>query len=270
MLAALRTVVAEAAGHVLFFDLHSTSGPGAPFSVAPDLLRNRHLAATLPVPTVLGLEESIDGTLLGYLCDQGHLGLAIEGGQHEAPETAPLLQACLWFGMATAGMVNGDHVPGREAKLERLRKAARGKPPLVAIKHRHGVAADDGFAMRPGYRNFTPVQQGEVVAHDKRGPLTAPRSGLMMLPRYQPQGDDGFFVATVITPRWLRLSSAARRIRLDQLLPLLPGVTRRDAARLHYSGDAIPNHVVELLHLLGYRGVRPETPGLELFRRRRR
>ncbi|MEM6993115.1 MAG: succinylglutamate desuccinylase/aspartoacylase family protein [Myxococcota bacterium] len=269
ILAALRTVAAAASGPLVVLDLHSTSGPASPFSVAPDLLRNRPLAVNLPVPTVLGLEEIIDGTLLGYLCEQGHLGLAIEGGQHDAPQTAELLEACVWFSLATAGIVEGTSVPGREEKLWRLRAAGVGKPTLVEIKHRHGVAPDDAFVMEPGYSNFISVDKGEVVAHDRRGPIAVPRAGLMMLPRYQDEGDDGFFIAQPITPAWLRISKAAREARLEYLLRWAPGIRRDNRDQLTLLGGAPSEWLLGLLHLLGYRGLRPTAEGLEFFRRRR-
>jgi len=268
LITAINQITEAADGPVIFLDLHSMSGPGSPFSIAPDLLRNRTLAVNLPVPTVLGLEEIIDGTLLGYLCDQGHLGLAIEGGQHDAPDTADLLEACVWFGLSASGLIDANDVPRRQDKHERLRQAASGKPTLVEIKHRHGVAVDDKFAMKPGYANFVPVRKGEPVARDSQGPIFCPRDGLMMLPRYQDEGDDGFFIAIAVSPSWLRVSTAARRARLDRLLHLLPGLSTNGRDRLQYEGESPSRALLGALHLLGYRGMRPERDGLEFFRRR--
>jgi succinylglutamate desuccinylase len=52
--------------------------------------------------------------------------------------------------------------------------------------------------MRPGYVNFQPIQQGEHLANDTTGPVLAPEDGLILMPLYQPQGSDGFFVVQEI------------------------------------------------------------------------
>src|SRR5690606_23870109 len=81
-------------GRVSFIDLHSTSGPSTPFSCMADVLRNRPRALALPIPVVLGLEEVIEGSMLGYLCDLGHVGVAVEGGQHSDPRTVDFHESC--------------------------------------------------------------------------------------------------------------------------------------------------------------------------------
>ncbi|MCH9686458.1 MAG: succinylglutamate desuccinylase/aspartoacylase family protein, partial [Deltaproteobacteria bacterium] len=81
LLDVFRPLEAESAEPLAFLDLHSTSGPAAPFSIIPDVARNRDLALSLPIPTVLGLEEILEGVMFGYLVDRGHMGVAVEGGQ---------------------------------------------------------------------------------------------------------------------------------------------------------------------------------------------
>ena len=41
----------------------------------------------------------------------------------------------------------------------------------------------------------------------------------------QGQGSDGFFLASQVKPFWLELSAVLRRLRLDTLLRILPGVS---------------------------------------------
>jgi succinylglutamate desuccinylase len=51
------------------------------------------------------------------------------------------------------------------------------------------------------YNNFDPIAKGEVLAYDKNGPIKSPYGGLILMPLYQKQGDDGFFVIQEITAR---------------------------------------------------------------------
>lgn len=266
ILTLLRRLACESQRPLVVLDLHSMSGPGVPFSIAPDLLRNRPLLATLPVPTVLGLAEIIPDALLSWLCRSGHRGIAIEGGQHDDPETTGLLEACVWFALVEARLLSTSDVPDSARHRARLRAAALGNPPVVEIKHRHGVAIGDGFEMRPGYSNFTRVRAGEVVATDRRGPIETPRDGLMMLPRYQPEGDDGFFVAAPMTPGWLKTSTLLRRSQLGRLLPVLPRMRRDERGNLIWAGAAPKGALLGALHLLGYRSVTPTDEGFVVRR----
>ena len=266
LLALLRQLGGQSQRPLVVLDLHSMSGPGVPFSIAPDVLRNRPLLATLPVPTVLGLAEIIPDALLSWLCRSGHRGIAIEGGQHDDPVTVELLEACVWFQLVQAGLLPTDDVPELRRHRARLRASAVGNAPVVEIKHRHGVAMGDGFQMRPGYSNFTPVRAGEVVASDRQGPIEIPRDGLMMLPRYQDDGDDGFFVAIPMRPGWLRTSTLVRRARLERLLPVLPRMGRDERGDLVWSGAAPKGPLLTVLHLLGYRSVTASADGFRLRR----
>lgn len=255
----------------IFLDLHTTSGRAAPFLVMPDVERNLKMALQLPVPLVLGLEEILEGSLLGLLCEHGHAGMAAEGGQHTAPGTALQLEAVMWSALVAAGLLDEAHVPKAHVHEGRLRAASLGLPLVVEIKHRHAVTPDDAFEMQPGWANFTPVARGTVIAHDRTGPIAAPRDGRLMLPNYQSLdpagGDDGFFVAIAVPRPWIRASLALRRLPLQRALGLWRGLEVRDACRIGVRGrPSAP--LLAALHTLGFRGMRPEPGGFELFRRR--
>ena len=44
------------------------------------------------------------------------------------------------------------------------------------------------------YRNFDKIYKGELLAHDAHGEIRALCDGLILMPLYQKQGSDGFFV----------------------------------------------------------------------------
>jgi succinylglutamate desuccinylase len=255
---------------IVFLDLHSTSGPGAPFTCMADVLRNRPVALALPVPLILGIEELLDGSLLGYACDLGHAALAVEGGQNDDPRTEANQRAALWLALAAAGALTAREIGDLDAHRATLRDAARGLPAVVEIRHRHVVREGDGFEMLPGFANFTPLRRGQVVASDRHGPVRAPEDGLMLMPRYQPQGDDGWFLARPVSPAWLTLSALLRRARLDRLVPLLPGVRRHPERPDHFVADprVARFQVRNVFHLFGYRHERRQGEAWVFARRR--
>jgi succinylglutamate desuccinylase len=268
MLRAIAPLLAAAEQPVVFLDLHSTSGDSPPFTCMADVLRNRGIGLALPLPLILGIEEILDTTLLGYFCDLGHVAVAVEGGRSDDPDTVRNHEAAVWLALVAGGALPGAALPELPRHHERLAAAAQGRPRVVEIRHRH--AARDGFAMRPGFASFVPVRRGQVVADDAEGPVRCPQDGLMLMPRYQGQGDDGFFVARAVSPRWLRLSASLRRRRLDRLVPLLPGV-RRDPAdpdRFLVDPRVARWQVVNVFHLFGYRHVRSRGEAVVFSRRR--
>lgn len=258
LLTTLAPLLVRGGPPIVFLDLHTTSGPAAPFSCMPDVLRNRAIALAMPIPLVLGLEEVLEGSLLGYLCDMGHIGVAVEAGQHRDPATVGFHEAALWIALVAAGCLDEGHVPDLAEHRGRLIAANRGLPPVVEIRVRHGVRPDEEpFTMEPGFENFQPIIKGQMVARDRNGPILAPRTGLMMLPRYQGQGDDGFFVASPVSPLVLKLSATARRLRLERFMPLLPGVQRHPELVGQFVTPPATGLGDQLLNWLGYRHMRP-------------
>lgn len=64
----------------------------------------------------------------------------------------------------------------------------------------HAIKKGDNFVMQPGYKNFQPVKKGEILATDKNGAISAQEDGLILMPLYQKQGNDGFFLVKMVRP----------------------------------------------------------------------
>ncbi len=270
LVAAIAPWVATASEPVVFLDLHSTSAPGSPFVCMADVLRNRPIAFALPIPVLLGIEEAIDGALMGYLTELGHVAVAIEGGQHDDPETARRLEAALWIALVASGALAADEVTDLAEHRSLLARAAEGLPQVLEVSYRHPVHAMDGFQMKPGFRNLELVERGVLLAADARGEVRAPASGRLLMPLYQRQGEDGFFLSRPVAPFWLRASARLRRWRADRWLAALPGVRRDSENRDRFLVDprVARFQTVNLFHLLGYRRVRDRGDRLVFSRRR--
>ncbi|MHC4819831.1 MAG: hypothetical protein ACYTF8_17430, partial [Planctomycetota bacterium] len=255
---------------LICLDLHTTSGEGPPFTIMSDTPRNRRIAFALPTTVILGLEETVDGTLLQYLTERGHTALVVEAGQHDAPGSIDIHEAVIWLGLIAAGALTPREVPDFAAHRARLRDASRGQPRVVELRHRHPVDANDGFRMEPGFRGLQPVARGELLARDRRGEIRAPQRGRILLPLYQEQGDDGFLLVRRVSRVWLGLSALLRRLRLGRALPWLPGVERHptqpNALRVDPRVARWP--AVEVFHLFGFRRRRAEGDHLVFSRRR--
>ena len=255
---------------LVVIDLHSFSAEGPPFSVVADTLRNRPIAYEMRVPIIFGLEEAVEGTLLGYLADLGHIAIGFEAGQHEDPRTVDNHIAAIWIAMVAAGLLAREHLPELPTHEQRLEQAAQGLPRAVEIVYRHGIRPEDEFRMDPGFRNFQPLRRGQRLGVDRDGEIGAPSGGRILMPLYQGLGEDGFFIARDLGHARLQISAALRKLRVDGLLPYLPGVQVDEQGRDVVTVGAASNRpaVKGVLRMLGYRKELGQEGQLRLARRR--
>lgn len=242
-----------------FIDLHTTSAPSVPFIAINDQLENRKFALQFPVPTVLGIEEYLQGPLLSYLNDFGPVALAFESGQHDDPESVKTHKSFVYQAMVAAGLIEEAQIPGNDSSGNehqlRLKRLGRSYHDFFEVIFRKPVLANDGFKMIPGYKNLARIKKGELLAHDSHGEIRSPMSGQIFMPLYQSTGEDGFFVVRRV-PRWaLRLSAVLRRVNFEKILTWLPGVSRSND---HPDALIVNKHVarflaIQIFHLLGYR-----------------
>ena len=270
LLREIQLVLNDFDGTAYFLDLHTTSAKGAPFSVLADTLANRRLAKRLPGAMVLGLEEHLDGTLLNFVNELGHVAIGFEGGRHGSPEAIDAQELALWETLVMAGCVRRHEIPGLSTLSESVDARAAGTPRVVEIRHRHHVEFEDEFLMGPGCRNLQRIKRGQVLARDRNGEIVSSEDGRILMPLYQSQGSDGFFVVREVRSFWLALAVWMRRFRLDKVVPFMPGVTPHPALPDTYVVNRTVARwfVVEVFHLLGFRRNRFEAGRLVVSRRK--
>jgi succinylglutamate desuccinylase len=240
---------------VWFLDLHTTSGEGPPFGVLDDTLPNREFAQIFDIPIVVGLEEELDGTVLSYYVSKGLRTFGLECGQHDDPASIDRAEAAIWLALVGVGLIPERDAPDLDAKRRVLRQGTGLMPRVVEVRHRHPVDETDEFRMRPGFLSFQPVKGGETLAQDRHGEVQAPYDGILLMPLYQTQGEDGFFIVRPVRQVWLKMSAVLRHVNAEHFLHWLPGVRR--------AGDGPDSFIVdrrvarwfalEILHLLGFR-----------------
>ncbi len=250
----LRAMAERARGEIYALDLHTISGPGPAFVVLDDTLLNRRFANRFPVPLVFGLEEELTGTLSHYLTAEGMIPVGFEAGQHGEAEAADRAEAAIWIALEAAGLL-ADGSAEFTAARRRLLAESRGLPVVVEVRYRHAIAAADGFRIEPDLASFQPVRKGDLLAHDRGGEVRAPETGLLLMPLYQEQGEDGFFLVRPVRPFWLRLSERLRPLRLERFLHWLPGVRRHPELEGAFIVDRriARWEALQLFHLLGFR-----------------
>lgn len=269
LLTAIDEALARRRGPVIFLDLHTTSAVGIPFTVIADTLLNRQLVRSLPVPVILGLEEHLDATTLNYMNDCGYIAVGFEGGQNEDPTSIDHHELALWMTLITAGCIRREDVSHVTTLHEKLAQKTKIVPSILEIRYRHAVQPEDQFVMEPGFENFQKVERGQLLAHDRRSQIRATENGYILMPLYQSQGTDGFFLVREVHPFWLTMSAWMRRWKFEAVLPWLPGIRRHPERPETFIVNPVIARwfVIEFFHLLGFRRQREEGGKLVVSRR---
>jgi Succinylglutamate desuccinylase / Aspartoacylase family len=262
-------ILITAMDEVFVLDLHSTSAEGMHFATVGDTLRNREFAQKFPVTILLGIEEQLEGTMLEYLNNAGAVTLGFEGGQHYTEKTIGNHQAMVWLAMVNAGILPAAHVPDLDGCKSRLGGGMHDST-IFEVRYRHAITPEDQFEMNPGFNNFDPIKRGETLGKDRSGPVEATESGVILMPLYQKLGEDGFFIGRQISPFWLWLSGFLRKVGIQRMIHLLPGVSRvpGDPSTLSVNTAIARLFPLQIFHLLGFRRRRWEGNKLVVSRRK--
>jgi predicted deacylase len=268
ILAAVRAAIARATGPVYLVDLHTTSAHGVPFALFGDTLAQRAFVSALPLPIIMGLEEQVDGVLSSYWTRQGCVTFGVEGGQHADPGSIDNLEAVLLLAAEAAGIFPRGSIPETRAAHALLESRRGDLPRVMEVVSRHAIAPEDAFKMEPGFKNLDHARAEQLLARDRNGEIRAPSDGLVMLPLYQGQGDDGFFWGRAVSVARMRASEALRHLRLDRFLDLLPGVARckEDPSRFIVDLSIARIYPLTVFHMLGYRRIRNRANELTVER----
>ncbi|MDA0667283.1 MAG: succinylglutamate desuccinylase/aspartoacylase family protein [Planctomycetota bacterium] len=256
LLDAMRNVVGTHHGEIYFLDLHTSSAEGEPFACIGDTIRNRKFARSFPVPVILGLEEQLEGALLEHLNNLGFITMGFEGGEHHSNSAVGFHEAAIWRALVGAGCLDDETLTETRHATAILKKSRGDLPQWLGIRYRHAITDEDNFQMRPGYRNFSQVSKGEIVADaPAQGEIKTYYRSRILLPLYQGKGNDGFFLALDVAPAWLTLSRWMRRMRLDRIVHWLPGVSRvkDEPGAIRVNLKVARWATVEIFHLLGFR-----------------
>lgn len=239
---------------MLFLDLHTTSADSCPFLPFNDSLMNRSIAERFPLPLILGIEEYLDGPLMSYINELGFPALGFEAGRHDDPYAIDKHAAFIQLSLYYWGILELSV----EKKLElenALSPSSNVSPGFYEIIHRHEVVPYSDFRMRSGYLNFQVIDKGEVLAEDQAGDILSPAAGLIFMPLYQKEGNDGFFVIQTVSTLWLRVSKWLRKAGLSSILGWFPGIRQDKSDPSTYWVSPKVSRLLpkDFFHLLGYR-----------------
>lgn len=175
-------------------DMHSMSSNGIPFTCFPDNHSNDQLARKLHLPAIAGIVEFLPGTLAEYFSRRFDSTIVAECGQHLAAETIENGVSIL---VQYLHIVGALHAPTahHDAKQNLMQVTKGYWDVFTRVRYRYHIEDREHFEMQPGFSNLQRVCETTLLAHDGAQLIHAPFDARIVLPCYQKQGDDGFFLA---------------------------------------------------------------------------
>lgn len=238
-----------------FIDLHTTSSDSIPFITMSDTMRNRRFAQKFPMPTILGIEEFLPGTMLNYINELGPVAIGFEAGIHDNISSIDNHISCLWLTFAATGCMQKQHIPDYNVHYKRINNHSDDSKKVFEIRYRHERTEVEKFKMISGFSNFQSIKRKEYLADNKEGKIFASEAGRIFLPLYQDKGDDGYFIIREIGKFWLNVSAKLRKYNTGLIIKFLPGINKvpGDTYTFKVNSKIVRWLVLDFFHLLGYR-----------------
>lgn len=247
----IKDVFSESIGPFYFIDLHTTSSYTIPFITISDSLNNRKFSSNFHLPIILGIEEYLEGPLLTFLNEYGHVSLGFEAGQHDESSSIDNCEFFIWKALALTGCINKKRVKNYFYLRKRFNYYRSSN--FYHILEKHTIKKGDTFQMIEGFTNFQPILRNELLAYSNNSELRSFKKGKIFMPLYQRQGEDGYFIIRKISKFWLGLSKVLRKTKSHQLLRLLPGIKKVSDYTLRVNPRTAVFLTNQIFHLFGYR-----------------
>ncbi|MGB5553342.1 MAG: succinylglutamate desuccinylase/aspartoacylase family protein [Flavobacteriaceae bacterium] len=238
-----------------FIDFHTTSSKSLPFITINDAMINRKFSRLFPVPTILGIEEYLEGPLLSHMNEKGYVALGFESGQHVERQAVTNSIAFTWLCLVFAGFIEKKDVLDYYTYYQQLLTAAEGNVHFYEVIYRQPLLALDDFKMNQGFQNFQEIEKGTLLAVLNDQTIKAEKNTILFMPLYQEQGEEGFFLIRRTPKSALWLSAFLRKIKFDSFLVLLPGISWSNDKKesLLVNVSVARYYAKSIFHLLGYR-----------------
>jgi succinylglutamate desuccinylase len=181
---------------IVVLDIHTTSAYGGIFSIITDDPLSEKIAVELHAPVIKGMLDGITGSSIHFF-HGNNMGIpttaiGFEAGQHYDPSSIDVATSAIVNCMRTIGCVQPNDVENKHDDI--LLSWSQFLPKIAHYHSRYAVKDSTIFKMLPGYKSFDKIVKDQHLADDIDGPVFAEVDAYLLLPLYQMQGEDGFFL----------------------------------------------------------------------------
>lgn len=180
---------------IVFIDLHSSSSNSTMFGITNPNQKNIELFSGLNIPLIMDTENHLQGTAFAYYQQQGFTSVTIEGGGSTNSIMETNISTVMLSILEKLECIPASILKESKQQNQSFNKQSIPLPNALKIMYKHPTTRKDDFVMKPGYKSLQKIKKNEFLAKDREGVILSPMEGYILLPRYESQGTEGFFIA---------------------------------------------------------------------------
>ena len=190
----------EKAQHAMITGVYYMDFKTGPLLKQPYICVSRDLnclrfAEHLPFKIIKGLEDFITDHMGFYLNAKGYIGYTLKVGLSNSYSSREMQEAAIWLALVNCGCLDQQEVPYFSFYHNILNNSIEGKRATAFdVVYKYTIQEDEFFRMVSGYQNFQKITKGELLATSDGGPVISHWDGLIFMPVYHTQRQDGFFI----------------------------------------------------------------------------
>ena len=180
--------------NLIIIDLHNTSSQNGLFTIVNNE-KEAKIASFINIPCITKLFTKVRGSLAQYYNSKGITSLVFEGGTIGDPASIHNHETGMYQILEKMKFIKKMDVPKRIMEEEKKMNFVLKKEYIqYKVKYIHKINSEDKFIMKSNVANFQDVKKNEVLGIDKLGEVKSPINGKILMPLYQTQGSEGFYI----------------------------------------------------------------------------
>ena len=180
--------------NITIVDLHNTSSQDGLFTIVSNENEEK-IASYVEIPCITKLFSKVKGSLVQYYNSKGITSLVFEGGAINDPVSIFNHENGIYKILQKMKFIKENDIPINIIKeREQIKIIHKNKFSKHEVKYIHKIKNEDKFIMMNNITNFKNVNKNDIIGKDVNGEVRAPIKGKILMPLYQSQGSEGFYI----------------------------------------------------------------------------
>lgn len=175
--------------NIIIIDLHNTSSASGLFSVINNT-KDLKIASAIKTPIITKLFSKVKGSFSQYYNSKNISTIVFEGGAIGDPASIYNHEMGIFRILEKSKVIKKEDIPDFIGK----KFTTNNDNNTYKVKYIHQISESDNFLMKPNVTNFQVIKKGEILGRDNTGDVLSPFDGKILMPLYQEQGNEGFYI----------------------------------------------------------------------------
>ena len=175
--------------NIIIIDLHNTSSANGLFTIINNE-SDYKIASAIKIPIITKLFNKVKGSFSEYYNSKNISSIVFEGGAIGDPASVHNHEMGIFRILEKCKILKKEDVP--ESMGEKIAEKENKK--IYKVKYIHQINKGDHFIIKPNTTNFQKIKKGEILGYDKKGEVLSKHEGKILMPLYQEQGNEGFYI----------------------------------------------------------------------------